>query len=199
MAEDRFKFRIYNVEQQRYVATEFDKQFMLGSFIIEQCTGLKDKNGNLIYEGDILLCDRKIVDGAAGTEIHYKVSGVVQREKNGKYFINGKDWYGSDITFYNEYAEIIGNIHEQKEKQLKCPFCQQELNKDPDGYYTCYTDNCGCWANGGNGASGSESLWLTLIDTKKKLDVCIRGLDQMTWGCNSSDAEDLLKQINKKE
>ena len=60
---------------------------------------------------------------------------------------------------------------------MKCPFCQQKLNKDPDGYYTCYTDNCGCWANGGNGASGSESLWLTLIDTKKKLDIAIWGLE----------------------
>ena len=82
-------------------------------FIIEQCTGLKDKNGNLIYEGDVLLCERKIVDGGTGTEISYKTSGVVQRDKNGMYYINGKDWYGSDITFYNECAEIIGNIHEQ--------------------------------------------------------------------------------------
>ena len=81
--------------------------------ILEQCTGLKDKNGNLIYENDVLLCERKIVDGATGTEISYKTSGVVHRDKNGMYFINGKDWYGSDITFYNECAEISGNIHEQ--------------------------------------------------------------------------------------
>lgn len=83
----------------------------------EFCTGLSDKNGNLIYEGDILLCDRKDVECATGSEIHYKSSGVVQREKNGKYFIIGEDWYGSDITFYNEYAEIIGNIHEQPEQK----------------------------------------------------------------------------------
>ena len=57
--------------------------------------------------------------------------------------------------------------------ELKCPFCGQKLHKDSDGYYTCYTDNCGCWANGGNGASGSESLWLTLIRTHKALDVAI--------------------------
>lgn len=42
---------------------------------------------------------------------------------------------------------------------------------------------------------GSKKLWNSFISTKKKLDVCIRRLDQMTWGCNSADAEDLLKQI----
>ena len=55
--------------------------------------------------------------------------------------------------------------------ELKCPFCQQELHKDSDGYYTCYTDNCGCMKYGGNGASGSESLWLALIRTRKALDL----------------------------
>lgn len=52
---------------------------------------------------------------------------------------------------------------------MKCPFCQQELRKDQDGFYTCYTDNCGCMKYGGNGASGSESLWLALIHTRKDL------------------------------
>lgn len=100
-------------------ATSSYEWFVCDNAIIEQCTGLKDKNGNLIYEGDILLCDRKIVDCGTGEEIHYKKSGVVQRDKNGQYFINGKDWYGSDITFYNECAEIIGNIHEQPEQNDK--------------------------------------------------------------------------------
>lgn len=42
---------------------------------------------------------------------------------------------------------------------MKCPFCQQELVKDGDGYYTCYTDNCAVMSAGGNGASGSASVW----------------------------------------
>jgi hypothetical protein len=63
-----------------------------------------------------------------------------------------------------------------KMSELKCPFCNRELHKDSNGYYTCYTDNCGCWANGGNGASGSESLWLTLIRTRKALELAITGL-----------------------
>lgn len=54
--------------------------------------------------------------------------------------------------------------------KLICPFCNSELHKDSDGYYTCYTDNCGCMKYGGNGASGSELLWLALIHTYKTLD-----------------------------
>lgn len=69
---------------------------------------------------------------------------------------------------------------------MKCPFCHQELVKDPDGYYTCYTDNCGCWAHGGNGASGSESLWLTLICTLKALDAAKKRLMQIGY-LNMSD------------
>ena len=125
---DRFNFRIWNKQENKYldgifavarsgrliidldILQDYDNP---SDLIIEQCTGLKDKNGKLIYENDVLLCERKIVDGGTGTEISYKTSGVVQRDKNGMYFINGKDWYGSDITFYNECAEIIGNIHEQ--------------------------------------------------------------------------------------
>lgn len=53
--------------------------------------------------------------------------------------------------------------------KLRCCFCQQELHKDSDGYYTCYTDNCGCMKHGGNGASGSKSLWLALMHTCKAL------------------------------
>lgn len=33
--------------------------------------------------------------------------------------------------------------------------------------------------------------------TRKALDVAIRGLDQMTWGCDSTDAEYLLKEIKE--
>ena len=123
MNMDRIKYRYWEhevwddstsplVAKYTDIVAGCDPTVAVGDF--EFCTGLKDKNGNLIYEGDILLCDRKDVEGATGAEIHYKSSGVVQRDKNGKYFIEGKDWYGSDITFYNECAEIIGNTHEQK-------------------------------------------------------------------------------------
>ena len=89
--------------------------------------------------------------------------------------------------------------------ELKCPFCGQKLHKDSDGYYTCYTDNCGCWANGGNGASGSESLWLTLIRTRKALEIAVDALKGIKNGrepiClgTGMDINDALAEITALE
>ena len=80
--------------------------------------------------------------------------------------------------------------------KLLCPFCGHHLGRKNINDMMCSNEKCVTWK--GN-FYGSEDLWRALIDTKKKLDVCIRGLDQMTWGCNSADAEDLLKQIKDKE
>jgi 5'-3' exonuclease len=35
--------------------------------------------------------------------------------------------------------------------------------------------------------------------TRKVLDVAVDGLEKMTWGCDSSDAEHLLKEITALE
>lgn len=96
-------------------ATPSYEWFVCDNAIIEQCTGLKDKNGKLIYEGDILDCELQDIDSHGYPFIHFK-KGVVKRAKNGAYCVEGDDdFYASDITLYP--IEIIGNIHEQAEQK----------------------------------------------------------------------------------
>ena len=86
---------------------------------ILQCTGLKDKNGKLIYEGDILL--------SLATKSHI---GVVCWDKEKAYFkINGKGIaYNALQTFCSKNAfEVIGNIYENPELLEKQ--CANQLNK----------------------------------------------------------------------
>ena len=46
---------------------------------------------------------------------------------------------------------------------MKCPFCNQPLHDDHDGYYSCYSDNC-CVSG------GTLDTWQELIRTRKALD-----------------------------
>lgn len=98
---DRFKFRVWNDMQKCYSQDDhyIDEDGQLntsGKYIVEQCTGLKDKNGKLIYEGDIVLVE----DNKCPIE---------WESFNARYNVIG---YG-EIAYlnYND-IEIIGNIHE---------------------------------------------------------------------------------------
>lgn len=127
---DRFRFRAWNKEEKKmYYDAQDTYDYMAGKPIIfaesfsclltndeewevEQCTGLKDKNGNLIYEGDLIKVSPKVSD---------KIMIVVFNEYCFECFDKDTNEYILSLSVVNTVArseniEIIGNIHEQPEQ-----------------------------------------------------------------------------------
>lgn len=123
MNNDRLKFRVWSEEEKEYIETSnllidadgnvcewqtlphFPRQELANNIdtsnlIIEQCTGLKDANGILIYVGDILECDGDCFE--------------VVPSKYGFAFEDHLGWRHYKLL-ESEDVIIVGNIHEEPE------------------------------------------------------------------------------------
>jgi len=121
MTEDRFKFRYWSQMCHCFFVNhkneKDDKSGCLGifedilkdnDFIVSQCTGLRDKNGKLIYEGDILKQPDGIIDYVYWSDGCYLHNGTAITNYDICY--QGDSW-AKEVNTH----EVIGNIYENKE------------------------------------------------------------------------------------
>lgn len=133
---DRYKIRAWNKEEKRmYYDAQDTYDYMTGQpiipaerfailledekeWVVEQCVGIKDRSGRLIYEGDII---RYCVNWRAYCLTYTRVVAW-DKKTAGFIMVNGKTqvkplqkWRFPDPETH--IIEIVGNIHEQVEQK----------------------------------------------------------------------------------
>lgn len=127
MMRDRFRFRAWDTHNNKYI---YDAEmtyddigiraecfgYMVDDYsnyeyIVEQCTGLKDKNGKLIYEGDIVA--------------FYNRKGEISSLSVAEWGEFASDDYGLGVygwtlgcymdIYDTDIYVVVGNIHENPE------------------------------------------------------------------------------------
>lgn len=123
--EDRYLFKakrldngewvqgyLYGIWEKRYIlwgmTNDIPDMIEVDPSTICQCTGLKDKNGKLIYEGDIVKC----LYNDYGEKGVY-IGKVIYREDTCCFVDANSE--STDYEWWEEEKEVIGNIFDNPE------------------------------------------------------------------------------------
>lgn len=137
MNGDLLKFRVWNSIENKYdeepffidmlgdliKISEFDDNIdrvqKRDKFIVERCTGVKDRHGKLIYEGDVVDVYIPIEDAHRKCVVEYVIDGGtaqwICRYLNGSKRLHRTFGESFEITaeyLDGDYSTVIGNIHE---------------------------------------------------------------------------------------
>lgn len=111
------KFRAWHIKTKKYFPLDGSDSFSVfedDAFIVEQFTGLRDRDGIPIYEGDVLRVPGVATLRDVGPVISYR--GAFGVELEGK---KVRPWYL--CNFHEHDMEILGNIHENPELLKEAP------------------------------------------------------------------------------
>lgn len=113
----------YDDSNGGYVDESWNEELREG-YVVQQCTGLTDKHGKLIFEGDIICHnDREERLVIQWREEYASFGGIIYLEFDG-FDENGKEtWRSPDYDSYrdmdeftlNDCGEVIGNVFENQE------------------------------------------------------------------------------------
>lgn len=121
-----YSLNIFDDKEQVACYKSFEANF--NEIELIQCTNQKDKNGNFIYEGDIV----RTFESLVGIIRYGKHANVTKNPINLGWYIEWKDYsnsliFSNQLLAFSELAnnpsglEVIGNIYENKES-----LCQKQ-------------------------------------------------------------------------